>query len=31
MSKADPSNLTRDQYDLLSDLIPPTEPGGRST
>jgi hypothetical protein len=29
MSKAYPSNLTRDQYDLLSDLIPPPNPGGR--
>lgn len=29
MSKAYPSNLTRDQYELLSDLIPEAKPGGR--
>ena len=29
MSKAYPSNLTRDQYELLSELIPPAKPGGR--
>ncbi|MEM6519235.1 MAG: IS5 family transposase [Cyanobacteria bacterium P01_D01_bin.71] len=29
MSKAYPSNLTRDQFDLLSDLLPPAKPGGR--
>ncbi len=29
MSKAYPSNLTRDQYEFLSDLIPPAKPGGR--
>ena len=29
MSKASPSNLARDQYDLLSDLLPAAKPGGR--
>lgn len=29
MSKAYPSNLTPAQYELLSDLIPGTKPGGR--
>ena len=29
MSKAYPSNLTRDQHELLSDLIPEAKPGGR--
>ena len=29
MSKAYPSNLTREQYELLSDLLPPAKPGGR--
>ncbi|PZV12906.1 MAG: IS5 family transposase [Leptolyngbya sp.] len=29
MSKAYPSNLSRDQYELLSDLIPEAKPGGR--
>lgn len=29
MSKAYPSNLTRDQYELLSDLIPEAKSGGR--
>lgn len=29
MSKAYPSNLTPEQYDLLSDLIPEAKPGGR--
>lgn len=29
MSKAYPSNLTRDQYEFLSELIPPAKPGGR--
>ena len=29
MSKAYPSNLTHDQYELLSDLIPKPKPGGR--
>jgi transposase len=29
MSKDYPSNLTRYQYDLLSDLLPATKPGGR--
>jgi transposase len=29
MSKDYPSNLTRDQYDLLSDLLPEAKPGGR--
>jgi putative transposase len=29
MSKAYPSNLTQDQYELLSDLIPEAKPGGR--
>jgi transposase len=29
MSKDYPSNLTRDQYELLSDLLPATKPGGR--
>jgi transposase len=29
MSKAYPSNLTRAQYELLSDLIPEPKPGGR--
>lgn len=29
MSKAYPSNLTRAQYELLSDLMPSAKPGGR--
>lgn len=29
MSKDYPSNLTRDQYDLLSNLLPAAKPGGR--
>ncbi len=29
MSKAYPSNLTRAQYELLTDLIPEQKPGGR--
>ncbi len=29
MSKAYPSNLTKDQYEILSDLIPEAKPGGR--
>ena len=29
MSKAYPSNLTRAQYELLSDMIPEAKPGGR--
>jgi Putative transposase of IS4/5 family (DUF4096) len=29
MSKAYPSNLTRAQYEFLSDLIPKPKPGGR--
>ena len=29
MSKDYPSNLTRDQYELLSDLLPAAKPGGR--
>jgi transposase len=29
MSKAYPSNLTRDQFELLNDLIPEAKPGGR--
>ncbi len=29
MSKAYPSNLTRDQFELLNDLIPEQKPGGR--
>lgn len=29
MSKAYPSHLTRDQYEMLSDLIPEPKPGGR--
>ena len=29
MSKAYPSNLTQEQYELLSDLIPEAKPGGR--
>lgn len=29
MSKAYPSNLTQDQFELLSDLIPDPKPGGR--
>ena len=29
MSKAYPSNLTRAQYELLSELIPGSKPGGR--
>ncbi len=29
MSKAYPSNLTRDPYEFLSDLIPAAKPGGR--
>ena len=29
MSKAYPSNLSRDQHEWLSDLIPEPKPGGR--
>lgn len=29
MSKAYPSNLTQDQFELLSDMIPEPKPGGR--
>ncbi|MFP4134112.1 MAG: IS5 family transposase [Halothece sp.] len=29
MSKVYPSNLTRDQYEFLSDLLPEAKPGGR--
>gem|GEM_PF-6724522 len=29
MSTAYPSNLTREQYELLSDMIPERKPGGR--
>jgi transposase len=29
MSKAYPSNLSRDQYEFLSDLLPDAKPGGR--
>jgi transposase len=29
MSKAYPSNLSREQYELLSDMIPEPKPGGR--
>ena len=29
MSKAYPSNLTRTQYEFLSDMIPEPKPGGR--
>ncbi|MBR8836427.1 MAG: transposase [Stigonema ocellatum SAG 48.90 = DSM 106950] len=29
MSKAYPSNLTRDQFELISGLIPDSKPGGR--
>lgn len=29
MSKAYPSNLTQEQYELLSDLLPAAKPGGR--
>jgi putative transposase len=29
MMKEYPSNLTRDQFDLFSDLLPPAKPGGR--
>ena len=29
MSKAYPSNLTQDQFELLNDLIPEAKPGGR--
>jgi len=29
MSKAYPSNLSRDQYEFLSDLLPEAKPGGR--
>ena len=29
MSKAYPSNLTRAQYEFLSDMIPQPKPGGR--
>lgn len=29
MTKAYPSNLTPDQFDLLSQLVPPAKPGGR--
>ncbi len=30
MSKADPSNRTETQYELIKDLIPPPKPGGRN-
>ena len=30
MSKAYPSNLTRAQYEFLSDLLPAPKPGNRS-
>jgi putative transposase len=29
MSKDYPSNLTKAEFDLLSDLLPPAKPGGR--
>ncbi len=29
MSKAYPSNLTHEQYEFLSELLPPAKPGGR--
>lgn len=29
MSKAYPSNLTQAQFELLSDMIPESKPGGR--
>lgn len=29
MSKVYPSNLTLDQYEFLSDLLPDAKPGGR--
>jgi transposase len=29
MSKAYPSNLTREQFEFLSDLLPEAKPGGR--
>jgi transposase len=29
MSKAYPSNLTRTQYEFVSDMIPEPKPGGR--
>lgn len=29
MSKVYPSNLTLDQYEFLSDLLPEAKPGGR--
>ncbi len=29
MSKAYPSNLTKEQWELLAPLIPATKPGGR--
>ncbi len=29
MSKAYPSNLTRAEYEFLSDIIPEPKPGGR--
>jgi putative transposase len=29
MSKSYPSHLTREQYELLSDLLPAAKPGGR--
>jgi transposase len=29
MSKAYPSNLTREQFELLSEIIPESKPGGR--
>jgi hypothetical protein len=29
MSKSYPSNLTHEQYELLSDLLPAAKPGGR--
>lgn len=29
MSKAYPSNLTQDQFELLNDIIPQAKPGGR--
>ncbi|WP_204139911.1 transposase, partial [Halomicronema sp. CCY15110] len=29
MVKEYPSDLPRDQFDLLSDLLPPAKPGGR--
>lgn len=30
MSKAYPSNLTRVQYEFMSDMIPEQKPGGRA-